>query len=500
MNKQSSAYQPKGKVLSFLPTGEYYYSRGMKAYRHQQLPKAKKYFERAFELEPQEPLILCQLAMVYTELGEYKDSNRLLSSILDELDPTMRECHYLLANNYAYLGLFREAYREAQNYLSYEPDGDFSDDAEDLLDLLSLELEMQHDPIEVDEKWVLKQEEARDYLENGQFQEAKDLLEEVIAEKDDFWAAYNNLALAHFYEGDLDEAKAVLVDVLDKNEGNLHALCNLMIFFHYEERDGEVETLAMRLQKIRPISIDHRFKLGATFTLTGYYEPAYTWLHSLKKLGFEGDATFYYWYTKAAYHTGHDKAAKEAWAHVLKEHPEREGMEPWAPKDRGLENQLQAILNLMQTDDEEQHVLALFMCSRTQQGERWLASEKWTQQYLSEPFELVYWKYVTGKPIEDPLEETAVLYTHRVADSLYRHYHPMTWDSLGMYLMWFTVSSLYRETPSRLRNDRAWVAALMYMWKTVKRETITQQEVATMHQVSVSTVRKYVKWLKDILL
>ena len=45
----------------------------------------------------------------------------------------MTECHYFLANNYAHLGMFKEAYRHASAYLEKEEDGEFSEDAEDLL-------------------------------------------------------------------------------------------------------------------------------------------------------------------------------------------------------------------------------------------------------------------------------------------------------------------------------------------------------------------------------
>ena len=50
-----------------------------------------------------------------------------------DMDPFMTECHYFLANNYAHLGMFKEAYRHASAYLDKEEDGEFSEDAEDLL-------------------------------------------------------------------------------------------------------------------------------------------------------------------------------------------------------------------------------------------------------------------------------------------------------------------------------------------------------------------------------
>ena len=45
MNKQA-------KVFSFHPTGEYYFTKGLKAYHRRDLYNAKKFLMRAYELEP----------------------------------------------------------------------------------------------------------------------------------------------------------------------------------------------------------------------------------------------------------------------------------------------------------------------------------------------------------------------------------------------------------------------------------------------------------------
>ena len=94
--------------MSFNPTGEYYFTLGLKAFQRREFQKAIKYLKRAMNLEPGEPMIVCQLAIIYTEIGEFHQSNELLHSILEELDEEMVECHYFLANNYAHLGYFKD--------------------------------------------------------------------------------------------------------------------------------------------------------------------------------------------------------------------------------------------------------------------------------------------------------------------------------------------------------------------------------------------------------
>ena len=147
MRKGSKLRSEQAKVLSFVPTGEYYFNKGMKAYQRRELKRSLKYLNRAIQLEPLEPMIACQLSIVYTELGEYKRANEILHQIVDQLDPHMTECHYFLANNYAHLGLFKEAYEHVTTYLEKEEHGEFVEDAEDLLDLLEIDSDLTVDDL-----------------------------------------------------------------------------------------------------------------------------------------------------------------------------------------------------------------------------------------------------------------------------------------------------------------------------------------------------------------
>jgi tetratricopeptide (TPR) repeat protein len=201
MVKVSKARIQKGKILSFVPNGEYYFTKGIKAYHRRDFKKAKKYLGRAMQLEPGEPMITCQLAIVSTELGEFENSNTLLHLILEDLDEEMAECHYFLANNYAHMGFFKDAYHHANMYLELEPNGDFSEDTEDLLELLSFEAEGLEDELYEQDDLMTKQEQARELLESGNFPKAIELLKIVIKEFPEYWSAYNNLALAYFYLG-----------------------------------------------------------------------------------------------------------------------------------------------------------------------------------------------------------------------------------------------------------------------------------------------------------
>lgn len=322
------------KIIPFFQNGQYYFSKGLKSYHRRDLDKAKKYLSKAIQLEPREPIFLCQLAIVLTELGEYQQSNKLLLFIIEEIDCDMSECHYFIANNYAHLGLFSEAKKHALTYMEKEPDGEFSEDNADLLELLQIESDDEIEDMDMEDELIINQEIARNYLEEGKFEEAIILINHIIDEHPEFWSAYNNLALAYFYLGKTEKAMDILAEVLEKNPGNLHALCNLLVFYYYEHRDDEVKQLTNQLQKIYPMLIEHRYKLGASFSLVGQFDLGYKWLKQLYKQGFSGDGAFYYWLSYSAYFTGRKAFSEQIWKKVIEENPNKAGSEPWNLKSK----------------------------------------------------------------------------------------------------------------------------------------------------------------------
>lgn len=496
MGKDSKAMKQKGQLLSFVPTGEYYFTKGVKAFHRRELKKAEKYFKRAMQLEPGEPMIICQLAIVQSELGEYQESNRHLHLILEELDEHMAECHYFLANNYAHMGLFRDAFRHANLYLDLNEDGEFTEDANDLLDLLTLEAEEMDEDYYEEDDLIIKQEEARNHLESGEFPKAIEIFHEVIEEYPEYWSAYNNLALAYFYLGNTVKAREILNDVLEQNPGNLHALCNALVFAHYQNQSAEVEDLKASLGKIHPIHFEHQFKLGATFALIGEYELAYRWLKKLQKSGFEGDGAFYYWLTHASYFTGRENSARVLWKKVLEHNPEKEGMEPWAENPGGkFETQVVAIINQLNSDYPEERLFALFLTSISTRKQEILAAEKSTEKMTE--IERSYLSYVASGKLIQRKEEVAG--AHETAKILYDHYQPIGKNEAGVYIMWFSVFEQAATAGYDFKNKKAWAAAVDYLWDKLRNIKTTKQAVANKYGLSVSTLTKYINLASEFL-
>ncbi|WP_449622944.1 tetratricopeptide repeat protein [Robertmurraya sp. Marseille-Q9965] len=483
MSKDSKATKSTtGILLSFTPTGEYYFTKGLKAYQRRDNHKAIKYLERAMQLEPGEPMIACQLAIILSENGKYQEANRLLHMILEEWDEDMVECHYFLANNYAHLGLFKDAYHHASLYMRLEGDGEFAEDAEDLLDLLTLEAEdMEEDFYEHDDL-ISKQEEARRLLELGDFPNAVKLLKEVIEEFPEYWSAYNNLALAYYYLGQKQQAADLLNEVLEKNHGNLHALCNKAVFAFYEQDWSTVKEIKEILEKIVPMSAEHQFKLGTTFALIGDYELAYSWLKKLYKQGFEGEGPFYYWLSYSAYYTGRMQTAEKSWQKVLQINPEKEGQEPWNKTKstvQGFESSQRDVERYLAGAHVEERLFGLFLSSFSAKKAEILSSFK-----AKSPVEKEYLQFLTG--------EIDTHIAHQTAMALYQFHQPIGRANATLYVMWFLLWAK-AEDVHNLKNKKALAAAVEYTWRKLHIEKVSQQFVADQYELSLSTVQKYIK-------
>ncbi|MCM3567451.1 tetratricopeptide repeat protein [Neobacillus mesonae] len=496
MSRDAKARMDKGKIVSFIPTGEYYFKKGIKAYHRRDFLKAKKYLGRALQLEPGEPMIACQLAIVSTELGEFEHSNRLLHLILEDLDHEMVECHYFLANNYAHMGFFKDAYHHTVTYLQMDPDGDFTEDAEELLELLAFEEDVVEDELYQQDDLIIKQEQARDLLETGYFPKAIELLKEVVEEYPEYWSAYNNLALAYFYLGKTEKAEAILDEVLERNPGNLHALCNKMVFAYYQGQTEFVNQMLESLMKIQPLLSEQKFKLGTSFALVGEYEQAFLWLKKLYKTGFDGDSPFYYWLSYSAHYTGHENFAKAIWKKLIELNPEKEGNEPWlADQDQvnGFEDLSGSIFQKLESDYVEERLFALFLTSVSSKKEEIITSKRLFQNHKFTTLEKEYISLIrSGKT-------SATADAQEIAELFYETYQPIGTVEAGLYLMLFSVFVEVSKAGIRLKNKRAWAGAVEYVWHKLRSEKVSQQDVAKRYAISPATIGKYVKLVNEFL-
>ncbi|RSL35052.1 tetratricopeptide repeat protein [Salibacterium salarium] len=304
----------QGQVIPFIQNGEYFFKRGVHAYQKQELQRAVKYLRRAVELNPNQGVFQCQLAAIYSDMGEYNQSIDMLLHVLDDVDETMYECYFFLANNYAYQGLFDKAAETATLYLQMDPEGDFAKDTKDLLEMLEMDQEEQADSetSDTEDELIITYEKALRMIKEENYYEAEMLLENIVTDYPMYWPAQTQLSRVLYLKGHTEEALAYTKDLLQENH-YLPAVCQLAVFYKEASREAEAQGTADVLKQVVPMNKDHLFQLASTLCLLEEYEDAYRFFKIFKARFRPEEGNFFFQYGVAAYETGRIQEAKSQW-------------------------------------------------------------------------------------------------------------------------------------------------------------------------------------------
>ncbi|WP_027086340.1 tetratricopeptide repeat protein [Cohnella panacarvi] len=318
--RKRAAKNRRPKVIPIRLDATFFFERAVQSLDRYHYDKALKYFRKAVEFEPENPVNHCNMAGILSEMGRYEESNDILRSVLERIDPAMTECYYYLANNYANMELYEAAEEALVRYLENDLDGQFLDEADELLDLLKFELNRPTKLSTIKSKEnVFAHDKARELLEAGRFADAVKILEDIIEKEPGFLAARNNLGLAYYYMGLFEKSIVTINEVLDSEPGNLHALCNLAIFYQHSNQEGPLRTLVDRLNKTVPFHPEHVFKMATTLGIVGEHKEAYRHFLRLLRTGeLSGEPSLHHFAAVAATNLARYDDAERHWKQAEK--------------------------------------------------------------------------------------------------------------------------------------------------------------------------------------
>jgi tetratricopeptide (TPR) repeat protein len=307
------------KVVHLQLDASFFFERAVRSLNRQRYDKAIKYFRLAMEKEPDNAANYCNFAGILAELGRYKESNQMLEMVIYQIDPTLYECLFYMASNATNMGDFETAEDYLLEYVSHEPDGEYVEEAEDLLYMISFELgrpprepEPEPEPIKLPAH-IRKQNQARHHLEEGRFSQAIPLLEELVAQEPHGLTARNQLVLAYYDMGRLEEAIQCMEQVLEIDSSHLHTLCNLAILSHHRNETKQRQLLLQALRKLVPLQHEHAYTLATTMGILGEHQMAYRWFYRLLQTAKSPAASLYHYAAVAAYNTGRIREALTYW-------------------------------------------------------------------------------------------------------------------------------------------------------------------------------------------
>lgn len=311
-------------ILPIRMDATFFFERAVRSLDRLHYEKALKYFRRATELEPHNPVNHCNMAGILSEMGDYAESNRVLQNIVESIEPAMTECYFYMANNYANMDDFESAESALIYYLERDPEGQFIEEAEEMMELLGFELER---PVKLrtikSREGLFEHDKARSLLESGRFVDAVKLLEKIVKKHPDLLAARNNLALAYYYLGEFELTHQAIREVLRIDPGNLHALCNLAIFYQHFDRKEELAAIVDGLKRTYPFHLDQVFKIATTMGILEEHEQAYVHFRRLLRSGDEAlESCLYHYAAVAAYNSGRKAEARRLWSKAAKLYPD----------------------------------------------------------------------------------------------------------------------------------------------------------------------------------
>lgn len=328
MNKQR---KKANKLLPFIPDAEFYFSKGVKAFQKQKFDQSVRWLTKAIDSDPTNPLYKCQLSVVYTETGKYHRANQLLNHVLQNNDYV--DCYYLLANNYAHLGLLNDSMKYAKTYLEKEPEGEFGEEAVMLMELIEFELEDEEldDWLLEEEDDLLKYQETVFYMmENEEWQKAIPLIHEMLLLFPDHLIVRHDYAQALFYTGEEQKAIDLEMKIFKEVGHSLHSMINLALFYYESEQHEAYEKIINELIHVYPLHADQQIKLAVTMAKTGNYDVAYRRFTRINRGMARGHLSFYKWFSITCYHIGKKELAFDLWEDgCLKHRALQDHVAPW---------------------------------------------------------------------------------------------------------------------------------------------------------------------------
>ncbi|WP_407270720.1 tetratricopeptide repeat protein [Radiobacillus sp. PE A8.2] len=310
-------------IIPFIPEGDFFFTKGVAAFQKRKFDVALKWLKKAVEQSPDEALYQCQLSIIYTEIGAYHVANQILTEVLSTNGDSYIDCYYLIANNYAHLGLLQDAKKYITCYLEKAPDGDFREESEQLLEMIDID-----DEEDIDEDWALEEEDelllyqetAFYHLQRQEWDRAIPLLQEMMEIFPEHVSARHEYSYALFFDGNKEKAMELELKWLEEDPNSLYALTNLAVFYYEQQNLFANNKIISCLQNVYPMHEQQELRIASTLARTGYNQDAYVRFIRLSASKLKGHADYYQWYSKAAYHTGNVEKATALWQEGMKRH------------------------------------------------------------------------------------------------------------------------------------------------------------------------------------
>jgi tetratricopeptide (TPR) repeat protein len=252
-----------GSVIPFEQDHGFYFRVAVRHAMDQDFTRALKYLNKAIELDVFNAEYLFNKACILVELKKTRESIRVLNGIIWKIDPTYSECYFGLGCNYFELGEYTKALYYFERYVSMTDDGEFFDDAYDLLFYMRMSPEIDEEGM--GDHFLDCGRLQRHYrttfakfhadgsvcLFSGKYREAISKLEKSIMACPETTNARIRLSMAYFMTGQLNLAMLLARSVLKIQKGHHMAKLCLALYYSVDGKQDMSEQMLRLLERIR---------------------------------------------------------------------------------------------------------------------------------------------------------------------------------------------------------------------------------------------------------
>lgn len=264
------------KVVPFERGADFYFDLSFKYLQNGRLKTALRYIEKAVDKKPDDSYMQFNYAGLLAELGHVEHSSSVLLNIINNLDSDYDECYFGLGCNFLQMQKIKKALEYFEKYLSHSPYGEFAEEAEHLVEMLTMIVDANNNLDDEELEKIYKiEEDAIKYMERRDYEKALKNLEEVVSKLPNAVPAKNNLSLTNYYLGNVSLAIDMAKEVLAYEEDNVHANCNLAIYYNKLGISNLLERQIRIIKKLYPENEDYAYKIADTLGCLNKYKEAY---------------------------------------------------------------------------------------------------------------------------------------------------------------------------------------------------------------------------------
>lgn len=267
-----------GRVLSFNRGYDYYMRVGSKMKQQGRYIDAVRNFRIARQKKPSSSEAAFALSETLCALDRYDESNALLFEQF--INGNVSEiCFFGIALNYMFQKQYQNAEKWATIYLNKFPDGEYSYDAQDMLNLIDSEREAAEDyesNYSEEESFTITRElsKASRHTSKGNTDAAIAVLEKLCDKFPDLTLLQLNLALTYFCAKDFDKAISTVKEILDDTPDDVPAKCCLALFLSASGRQEESREAVKVLKNLRSVEPTDMIRIATTLMDMKLYEDA----------------------------------------------------------------------------------------------------------------------------------------------------------------------------------------------------------------------------------